>query len=374
MTNNNDFEKLHQEWRNKLQTSFWLLVGIGFVMEFLIAVFRYWNGVHVAGGYIVYIVKYLLIPTAANSFISILVSSENQSVKSGNEKNRAFVYGALGISFVISTAHGFYPWTIALFAIPIIISVIFSDAKLTSSALLFAIPAMYASIVFSWLYDPVFSLSEHLLQGTLNLTYLSAVYLICKNINSFQEQKDAIITGYGQHEEDLNHALTLDAMTSLYNHAEFNRMLEKSRRICIKENHYMTLVVADIDHFKRVNDTYGHEQGDKVLLNVADQLLHFCSNKGQVFRYGGEEFAVILMDQTAHQTLEIMEEFRDSISKSVYDFMPEGERVTISIGIYKYGGEEHIDTHDIFGGADSALYEAKNSGRNRCIIYHKKEK
>ena len=369
MLKKEQIEAIQQEWRDRLQKSFWNFVYLMTMMEAAIVIARFALGRVPDGANLSVIFKTIILPTAICALIALAVGAENQSVKPSKIKNCAFVYGAMSFAAVVVCFHGYLILTVCTFALPIVISATFTDLKLTAKSLLVGIPVMYASIYISYLLDPNFELANHMAQGTINLGFLVAIFMVCRNIITLSQRKDELLDDYDKSEENLNHALTLDAMTSLYNHTEFNKVLERRRAECIRNRKYMSIVVADIDHFKRVNDTYGHEQGDKVLITVANHLLHFCSDKGQVFRYGGEEFAVIFMNQSADQALAIMEEMRDCLSKVQYDFMPEGEHITISIGIYKYGGETEIGSHEIFNNADQAMYEAKNSGRNCCRVY-----
>lgn len=362
-------EQLQKEWRDKLQKSYLILVISSFFVEAFILCVRFYMHRISADSILDNLARNLLLPTLLNAVIYFYVSSVNGSVRPVQYKNVVFVHGAMAFAMVISTFHGYLAWTYCMYALPIIISVVFASRVISKKLLFVIIPLSFVSIFLSCQIDENIVILNQLIFGFVNAVFLIAVYLICATIIDFLASKNEIIENYDKNEESLNHALTLDSMTSLYNHAEFNRVIEKCRTECCKFNHYLTLSVVDIDHFKNVNDTYGHVNGDEVLLNVANQLLHFCSDKGQVFRYGGEEFAVIFMDKTATETLDIMEQLRDSLSKVQYDFMPEGERVTVSIGIYKYGGESEIDVHDIFNNADTAMYKAKISGRNRCCIY-----
>jgi len=370
MEDDNRLNQMQKVWRSRLQTVFWIMVGTNFLMEVFIVIIRIGAGSLDSPSEVLFaILRNILAPTILCSFVCAQMNTVNHSVSPSRDKNTVFILGSLVIVTVITVIHGYLAWIYCLFSIPLIISVGFISKKITRNLLIVLLPLFYISIYFAGMLDKNIVLRDQLVFSPLNISFLVIIYFICNMIIDYLLSNIEIIEKYDRNEENLNHALTLDAMTSLYNHAEFNRVLEKRRYECITFNRYMTLSIVDIDHFKRVNDTYGHANGDKVLINVAHQLLHFCSDKGQVFRYGGEEFAVIFMNKTSEETLETMEELRDSLSKAAYDFLPEGEQVTISVGIYKYGGEENMDVHDIFDHADSSMYEAKLSGRNRCCIY-----
>lgn len=361
-------EEKRQEWRSKIQIAFWGIVVICFNMQLFTVLLRLFAKRITFDELPVTVLKTILVPSLINSAIAFLAKVFNDSNIKDSVKNKAYVYGMMGLATSIVCFNGYVQWTFCIFALPIVLSVMFTDIHMTRMSFRVGMVFMYLSIFFAYLWDPNFDLASHLFVGILNVGFMVCVYLICKLIVEFLSQKNEIIRDYDVSNETLHHELTLDQMTSLYNHPEFNRVLESRFIECSDMKSTMTLVVADIDLFKNVNDTYGHEQGDIVLIDIAHQLMHFCSDKGQVFRYGGEEFAVIFMNQTANQVLSIMEEFRDSVSLTKYDFMPTNKNVTISVGIYEYKGETGMTAHEIFNRADEAMYEAKKSGRNRCYI------
>jgi diguanylate cyclase (GGDEF)-like protein len=124
------------------------------------------------------------------------------------------------------------------------------------------------------------------------------------------------------------------------------------------------LAVMDIDHFKRVNDGFGHLFGDEVLILVADLLRKTFRRKDKLFRFGGEEFVVLLRDTDERNVLLILDRFRDSIEQHVF---PQLGNVTISIGVTRV---RPVDTPPaLLGRADEALYYAKNNGRNQVQFF-----
>jgi len=125
------------------------------------------------------------------------------------------------------------------------------------------------------------------------------------------------------------------------------------------------LGILDIDHFKRINDKFGHIYGDEVLLLFADLMGKIFRSNDILFRYGGEEFVVALPSATEEIALHAFNRFRESVER--FDF-PQVGRVTVSIGIVQINGQDHTST--VVGNADQALYYAKQHGRNRVCSYH----
>lgn len=154
-----------------------------------------------------------------------------------------------------------------------------------------------------------------------------------------------------------------DSLTKLYNRAHFDEtinMIVKHKR---KADSDFILVLVDIDHFKSINDTYGHQAGDEALVSVAKTLKSSLRDNDLVARWGGEEFVIMLKNMATDEAKVIVEKIRANIENST---IKENIKVTASFGLSKYIIGE--DSKEIFKRADDALYEAKKSGRNRVVI------
>lgn len=123
-----------------------------------------------------------------------------------------------------------------------------------------------------------------------------------------------------------------------------------------------SLLMVDIDHFKRVNDLHGHVKGDEVLVDVAQCLVSIARQCDVVVRYGGEEFCIVLMGADGYQAMTVAERIRDQLN----DCKPGGLSLTVSVGVAT-SGEPIEDLFEVLSKADEALYRAKRSGRNRCV-------
>ncbi len=158
-----------------------------------------------------------------------------------------------------------------------------------------------------------------------------------------------------------------DELTGLSNRRCFETTYEKEFLRAKRYNNKLTLVVFDIDHFKKVNDTYGHQCGDYVLKQVSYAALQTFRKTDTVFRIGGEEFAVILTETDINQSIIPLERFRKTVQTLGLNYQNQELEVTVSIGACQL--VDDIQSKDeFFQKTDDALYEAKNTGRNKTIL------
>ncbi len=176
------------------------------------------------------------------------------------------------------------------------------------------------------------------------------------------------ITSRKNSEVLLKNQATRDPLTSLYNRRYFEEEVFKRIVDSKVTNEPFSILMIDADHFKKVNDTYGHKTGDKVLIELASTCERALRNDDIVARYGGEEFVVFLSGVNAQKGKIVADRLRESISEIVV-YSDEGDEVrfTISIGVSSSEISDNIDT--LIKTADEALYKAKENGRNRVEVF-----
>ena len=155
-----------------------------------------------------------------------------------------------------------------------------------------------------------------------------------------------------------------DALTGLPNRLAFDDRLADELVRYERYQHPLTLAVLDIDHFKRVNDTYGHKAGDKVLKAMAEVCSDHIRQSDFIARFGGEEFVMLLPNTGLRDALNAMDKLRAVIEDCHFHYNEQTVPITVSIGLAEFRPEDDPDT--VFQRADAALYAAKDSGRNRC--------
>ncbi len=168
-----------------------------------------------------------------------------------------------------------------------------------------------------------------------------------------------------------------DALTGIANRKRFDALVAESFRNAAAGNNPLAILFADADKFKPVNDTYGHQAGDLVLIDLARRMKQTVGAAGEVCRYGGEEFAVVLPGCAASQAAAIAERIRQTIASTPFDLSavegaPRALKVTVSVGVAAWepdAGQPLDSIEQLVQQADQAVYDAKHAGRNRVRVY-----
>ncbi|MBW4623016.1 MAG: diguanylate cyclase [Cyanosarcina radialis HA8281-LM2] len=170
-----------------------------------------------------------------------------------------------------------------------------------------------------------------------------------------------------QSQTDLRNLAILDGLTGVYNRREFNLQLRAELERSERYQHPCSLIMMDIDYFKKLNDTHGHQAGDEALRVVATLLKQEVRPTDRVARYGGEEFAVILPETTGEQALGVAQRLRETIAIASIP-ISEGMiiKVTVSMGVATFPTDATSE-EALLSLADRSLYSAKKSGRNRVV-------
>jgi diguanylate cyclase (GGDEF)-like protein len=167
---------------------------------------------------------------------------------------------------------------------------------------------------------------------------------------------------------DLQEQAVRDALTGLYNRRYLDDILGRELARAMREHHSIAFVMLDIDHFKNINDNFGHNEGDAVLQKLAALLLRYTRIGDIVCRYGGEEFLVVLPDVTAEIAFQLAERWRNSFAGLTMPVEHAEAKAAISCGISEF--PIHGNTkEELISTADKALYHAKQTGRNRVVIW-----
>ncbi|NOK22564.1 GGDEF domain-containing protein [Corallococcus praedator] len=168
-----------------------------------------------------------------------------------------------------------------------------------------------------------------------------------------------------QYQRSIYESATRDGLTRVYNKKYFMETVRKEFAYCLRHRVPLSLVLFDVDHFKRINDVYGHPAGDFVLTRIAQRVADTVRTEDLLARYGGEEFALMLRESAEDAALACAERCRVAVDRADFIFSGTPIKVTISLGVATLLDSDFSQPEDLISAADKYLYRAKHAGRNR---------
>nr|WP_306667752.1 GGDEF domain-containing protein [Pseudoteredinibacter isoporae] len=195
------------------------------------------------------------------------------------------------------------------------------------------------------------------LSSTLNVVLCCALIWVFSHIYEVNRERS---------QAQLMKMAAEDSLTSLYNRLRLAEIFEREVRVAQRNEIALSLLLIDVDHFKQVNDRYGHDVGDRILIAVADLIREHSRQTDYGFRVGGEEFCLILSGAGLSAASGVAESLREAIENTEFTEGEEHLSVTVSIGVAEF----LLDANDLDGlyrCADQRLYQAKTEGRNRVV-------
>ncbi len=162
------------------------------------------------------------------------------------------------------------------------------------------------------------------------------------------------------------HKALHDPLTQLPNREAYDERLLHEVKRWERYGHPLTLAVCDVDHFKRINDQFGHQAGDRVLKVISKAIRRRLREVDFFGRYGGEEFVILMPETRAADAIQVLDDVRAALADTAFNYRKEPLTITVSLGISEF--REGDSANEVFGRADQALYAAKAGGRNQCQI------
>lgn len=170
--------------------------------------------------------------------------------------------------------------------------------------------------------------------------------------------------------EQLRVMASMDALTKTNNRYSMLNRLEDEVKLVQDEDHQaFSILLIDVDNFKKFNDTYGHDCGDFVLVSLASHLKALISEDDMLARWGGEEFIILLSNTEKEKAFKIAQRICNNISSEEYFYEAKRLCVTLTIGVSEYT-KENKDVESVISNADKALYSGKKTGKNKAVLYH----
>ena len=228
--------------------------------------------------------------------------------------------------------------------------------------------------------DPKANLKSHLtLPLTVEGEILGCISLNSDQPNAFdvQDLQFLSVIGYQmaatlkhfQRFSSIKNIAIYDTLTGLHNRRYFEERLGVDTQKSFYSGSPLSLVMVDIDHFKKVNDTFGHTEGDQVLCKISSLLKNSVRKKDTVARYGGEEFILILPEASLESSFVITERIRRLVENTSFEVGRAQVKITISMGISNFPSHRAKSKEELVKMADQALYDAKREGRNKVCIF-----
>jgi GGDEF domain-containing protein len=223
-------------------------------------------------------------------------------------------------------------------------------------------------------------LSEYTDMLNLTRAFFVTLILLLLSVLIYREYSAKI-----EHEKRIaEYQAVHDGLTGLYTQKYFKEHLEREISRSKRYGNPLSLVMCDIDHFKKFNDTYGHLAGDKMLKTVAQIIADNVRSSDIVARYGGEEFAMLLIEagpeeaanvakrlkRLTEEALEVAGRIKEKVQSTEIEIDHSHAGVTLSLGVSSYNAAPDYKSEYLIGEADHALYESKNSGRNRITVFN----
>jgi diguanylate cyclase (GGDEF)-like protein len=184
-----------------------------------------------------------------------------------------------------------------------------------------------------------------------------------RELEKANSEKERLIAALGERSRTLERESQEDPLTGIANRRVFGQRLAAEIEVARVVGQPLTLAVADLDHFKVINDQLGHAVGDEVLRRIADLMRRLCRQSDLVARIGGEEFALVLPGMSRESSVDFCENLRHAVEQHDWSAVHPKLKVTLSIGLYQWTGGG--DVAELLQAADTQLYRAKNEGRNR---------
>jgi diguanylate cyclase (GGDEF)-like protein len=181
-------------------------------------------------------------------------------------------------------------------------------------------------------------------------------------------ERKALENSLSQLTQKLAEQATRDALTGVFNRRFMAEALDKEVAQASREGSHLSIIMMDVDHFKKFNDTYGHKCGDFVLKELANFLTENSRQGDIVCRYGGEEFAILMPNASETDAFDRAETWRQAYNAKVFHFEGKKLHTTFSAGVATYSADQQ-EGEKILHAADFALYQSKSNGRNQVTLY-----
>lgn len=316
-----------------------------------------------------YFTRYLLVPVLL--FIITLTINKviiSRSSFSETVKNYTAVLSFSAICVITEIIHDQYPPLLCAPCVAIFLSVIFGDKKLLLSCTLISYISLFTVLMFK-ISAGISGDDLHLIVFNVAIAaiIIACSYVASRTIHGYIVSQQTQMKNDYDKQTKLIEELEIDPLTQLYNRRYLGNYLDGAFAYCKDNNGKMYIAMADIDDFKKINDTYGHEVGDYILSLLGEIIRNNAMGKYRGFRYGGEEFALLFSHDDKKRVVDTLEKIREDF---LHYSEKAGKKIPATISIGYAGFSKTYDSPAVWlGNADKALYKAKRNGKNQSVHY-----
>ena len=352
----NEYIEIDNRWMKLHYYTFVFLVIFGFIIEAVLAVLWYQSG-SVEISTRTYMLKYIAAPVFVNS---LLILADTFVIRSSRIKRKVKVYVIsliyVGACFVLYVVHCIFYNLYLIFTVPILLTVIYSDYLLTAVTAFLSIASKIAADMFIvWDADKTNLLESDfgIINFIISICILFIFYIACVVVIRFEKEKNEAGIQKEIEHYHIQQKLSIDELTEINNRTSLRKAFQDMMEDESGSPYFFAMI--DIDNFKALNDTCGHEQGDRCLKEFARILTKNCYQNSTPFRFGGDEFCILFKDESLDSVIktckDIQSDLKESPTSLKYMLM------TISIGIAKY--EKHMSASHLLNNTDSMMYLSK---------------
>lgn len=352
------------KWRRKVfsvcifSTAVMSIMGLAIVMAFELQEASGAEGVKIA-------LRRVLLPMSISAAAVFAAYRMDKTKADDNIKNYACVFALLLILVMGAQLHERVYLVLLFPCLAIAITPPFGDMKLLDVTFVVTAAASLLSCLLWVMSVEASSLVK--VAVTVGVAGSCFVfYFFARSMLSAMLVQMKFVADSWKEQERLVLELQLEPLTRLYNRTAFQEAISASMGNYRHFGHLATLAFIDLDNFKGINDTYGHASGDAVLIAFSELLTSSLGGNRNVFRYGGDEFAVLFKDASAQEVKTTMEDIREHYANMKFDFIMDDVKVSASIGIATY--QKGMTSKEWVTAADDAAYAAKKSGKNSVVL------
>ena len=359
-------DNLNKSWNKSLLQIGISLVAIIFVLEILILGI-YYSGNLLDGFLVKYIIRMVCLPTIIHVLIAYFMyriyRCESVAwITKGKETILCYsLFVMLAISaYIFRTFH-------VLWIAPCVCQYLHSVYASRKGVMRIQIVnnLFIVLITYSAIKDKAYTWDYLAMTAVCALGMMYIIFLVAKLLLGFHAEQVEYMQENFNRQEELIRELKIEPMTGLYNRYALPEKINLIVEANSKKQQESYLAMLDLDHFKNVNDTYGHVSGDLVICQAANLIKKHMHADVEGFRFGGEEFTLVFRDKTKENVLSILEQIRREMEESRFEFDSKF-KITMSIGVAAF--KPGMDWEMWMDQADGALYDCKNNGRNQMKL------